>query len=220
VQPDTDRACVLRFVAERVPTFDGGRCVRVGVDGPDGAGKTRFADELAATLQERNRPVVRVSVDGFHAARAVRYRRGRDSPEGFWLDSYDYARFRLDVLDPFGPDGSRTYRSAARDVATDTPRRPAPRAAEPGSVLIVDGIFLHRDELAAPWDLSVFLDVPFGETARRMAARDGTDPDPDHPRTRRYVQGQRLYFQACAPQRRANILIDNRDFAAPRIVRG
>lgn len=171
-------------------------------------------------LTERGRPVVRVTVDGFHNARDVRYRRGRDSPAGFWLDSYDYVRFRQDVLDPLGENGSRRYRQAARDVATDTPLSPPARTAEPGSVVVVDGIFLQRDELAAAWDFTVFLDVPFAETARRMAVRDGTDPDVEHPRTRRYVEGQRLYFAACDPRGRADVVIDNRDFDAPRIVHG
>jgi uridine kinase len=215
----TDRKSVLRFVAARIPASDDGRCLRVAVDGPDGAGKTRFADALAATLADLRRPVVRVSVDGFHHPRDLRYRRGRDSPEGFWLDSYDYARFRSDVLDPFAPKGSRKYRPAAHDVATDTPLTPEPLVAEPGSVLVVDGIFLHRDELVDAWDLSVFLDVPFAETARRMALRDGTDPDPEHPRTSRYVEGQRLYFAACDPHRRADILVDNADYSSPRVLR-
>ncbi len=211
---------MLRFVADRIPASVDGRCLRVAVDGPDGAGKTRFADALATVVAELGRPVVRVSVDGFHHPTNVRYRRGRDSPEGFWLDSYDYERFRADVLDPFGPTGSRRFRAAAHDVATDTPLTPEPVTATPGSVLVVDGIFLHRDELAGVWDLSVFLDVPFHVTARRMALRDGTDPDPDHPRTRRYVEGQRRYFTACDPQRRADVVIDNGDFGAPRVIRG
>jgi uridine kinase len=87
-------------------------------------------------------------------------------------------------------------------------------------VLVVDGLFLHRDELAGAWDLSVFLDVPFTATAQRMALRDGTHPDPDHPDLRRYVEAQRIYFAACAPQKRATVLVDNTDFYRPRIVRG
>lgn len=215
-----DRADVLRFVSDRIPRPADGRWIRVGVDGPDGAGKTTFADELADVLRGAARPVVRVSVDGFHAPRAARYRRGRDSPEGFWLDSYDYPRLRADVLDPFGPGGSGTYRPTAHDVGTDTPLAQRAQTAEPGSVLLVDGIFLHRDELAGIWDLSIFLDVPFAETVRRMVVRDGIDPDTDHPRTRRYVEGQRLYFAACDPLRRADVVIDNRDADTPRIVRG
>lgn len=58
---------------------------------------------------------------------------------------------------------------------------PVPRAALPGTVLLVDGLFLYRDELVMAWDLSVFLDDPFIETAKRMAIRDGTNPDPERP---------------------------------------
>jgi uridine kinase len=206
-------------VAGRVPLAKGSACVRVAVDGPDGAGKTRFADDLAAVLRAAGRQVVRISVDGFHHPRAIRYRRGRDSPEGFWLDSYDYAQFRTDVLEPLGLDGSRRYRSAAHHVATDTVLTSETQLAAPGSVLVIDGIFLQRHELADAWDLTVFLDVPFGETVRRMAVRDGTDPDVEHPRTRRYVEGQRLYFAACQPHSRADVLVDNTDFDSPRLLR-
>lgn len=65
-----------------------GAARRVGIDGVDGAGKTIFADELAVALRGFGRPAVRVSLDGFHNPRHVRYRGGRSSPEGFWLDSY------------------------------------------------------------------------------------------------------------------------------------
>ncbi|HEX6336289.1 MAG TPA: hypothetical protein VFZ85_04995 [Jiangellaceae bacterium] len=41
------------------------------------------------------------------------------APEGFWLDSYDYASFRRHVLEPFEPGGSLQYRRAIRDVSAD-----------------------------------------------------------------------------------------------------
>ncbi|KIU14948.1 uridine kinase [Mycolicibacterium llatzerense] len=210
-------ADVMCSIAMRIPASQNGRCPRVAIDGPDGAGKTYFADELAALLRTQQRPVVRVSLDDFHNTRAVRYRLGRDSPEGFWLDSYNYERFHADVLAPFSPGGSREYRVAAHDLTTDAVLNPAPRTAAPGTVLIVDGIFLHRNELAAIWDFSVFLDVPFIETARRMALRDGTDPDPDHPSMRRYVEAQRRYFRECRPHERARMLIDNAALGRPSI---
>jgi uridine kinase len=211
---------VIDYVARRVPESRDGACLRVAVDGPDGSGKTTFAGGLAAAVRSLGRPVVRVSLDDFHNVRAVRYRQGRESPYGFWQDSYNYQRFRSDVLNPFAPGGSRSYRPAAHDLVTDTVLDPQPRTAVPGSVLVVDGLFLHRDEIGDVWDLSVFLDVPFDVTARRMALRDGTDPDPEHPSVRRYVDAQRIYFSACSPQQRADILIDNRCFNEPRIVRG
>ena len=214
------RVDALDFVAARIPVFDGQRCPRIVIDGPDGAGKTHFADALAELLRDRQRPVVRVSLDDFHNTREVRYRLGRSSPEGFWSDSYNYRQFYTDVLVPFRPGGSRRYRTACHDVTTDTILMPEPQLAAPGTVLVVDGIFLHRNELATSWDLSVFLDVPFIETARRMALRDGSNPDPDHPTMRRYVEAQRRYFRECKPQDRATILIANSNHESPVVLRG
>jgi uridine kinase len=87
--------------------------------------------------------------------------------------------------------------------------------APPGTVLVVEGIFLHRDELTDCWDLSIFLDVPFEVTARRMAARDGSNVDLEHPR---YIEGQRIYLHECDPRARAHMVIDNTDPSVPVLV--
>jgi hypothetical protein len=89
------------------------------------------------------RPVIRSSVDGFHNPRELRYRRGRGSPEGFYLDSHDYAALRIHLLDPLGPGGS----SAIFDHVSDSRAPLQMRAASPGVALILDGLFLHRQEL-------------------------------------------------------------------------
>ena len=78
--PDRDR--LMELIACLVPPAGSPDCVRVGIDGVDGAGKTCFADELAAALRRRGRPVVRVSVDDFHQVREIRYRRGRSHRAG------------------------------------------------------------------------------------------------------------------------------------------
>jgi uridine kinase len=198
----------IEQVLALVPPVRGQDCVRVGIDGVDGAGKTTFARELAAALRRQGRPVVQVSVDDFHRPRAVRHARGRHSPEGFWLDSFDYARLVADVLEPLGPGGSREFRPASHCLGTDRMLEPPAQSAAPGSVLVVDGLFLHRDELVQHWDFSFFLDVPFAVSVARMAARDGTSADPGHPSNQRYVRGQRLYFAACEPWSRASLVID------------
>jgi uridine kinase len=213
------RTSVLRTVAESIPAGAGGCAVRVAVDGRDGSGKTTFADELAAVVRLCGRPVVRVSADDFHNVSAVRYRRGRNSPLGCWLDSYDYDRLRADVLEPLGPGGSRRYRPAAHDLHTDRVLDPAPLTAPAGAVLILDGLFLHRDELAGCWELSIYLDAPIDVTVRRLADRDGSSADPDHPTLRRYLLADRLYTAACSPRDRAHFLIDNSSIESAAILR-
>ena len=209
------RAAVLARVAALVPEATDGACTRVGIDGVDGSGKTVFAAELAGALREAGREVVQVSLDDFHHVREVRYRRGRTSPEGFWLDSFDYPRFAADVLEPLGPGGSRRYRPRGHDLATDEVLDEPFALAPAGGVLVADGLFLHRAELEGLWDFTVFLEVPFEVTAARMAVRDGTHPDPEHPSMARYVQAQRRYFTERAPWTRADVVVDNIDVERP-----
>jgi len=210
------RRAVLARVADAIVARPGIR--RVAIDGTDGAGKTCFAEELAHELRVRGVPVVRASVDGFHHPRAVRYRRGRASPLGFFDDSYDYDALRRWLLDPLGPGGSGWFRRAVHDVDTDEPIDADDECAPPGAVLLLDGIFLHRDELRAMWDYSVYLDVDVRVSIARGAARDGGDPDPASASNHRYVEGQRIYRERADPASRATIVIDNNDLANPRII--
>lgn len=208
------RLALLEKIAGRI-TETG--AVRIGVDGVDGAGKTIFADQLADGLRTAGRDVVRVSIDGFHRPRRLRYQRGRSSPDGFWLDSYDYQRFRAEVVAPFSPGGDRRYREAIRDVTSDQAVDLEPQTAPDGALLVVDGIFLHRDELADCWDYSMFLRVGFDETFARMAKRDGCPADPTAPENSRYYAGQQLYLGACDPEGRAEVVIDNTDPDTPHV---
>lgn len=217
----TPRDRLLRALAARLDAQAARPVLRVAVDGVDGAGKTTFADELAAVLRRRGRAVIRASVDGFHAPREVRYRRGRASPEGFYRDSYDYAGLRSALLDPLGPGGSRSYRTAIFDHVTDAPVKLPELVAEAGSILLLDGLFLHRPELRAVWDDSVFLHVDFGVSVPRGAARGPGygSPDPHAESNRRYVEGNRLYFREAEPERSAGVVVDHNDLAAPFVVR-
>jgi uridine kinase len=198
----------------------GGRGIlKVAIDGVDGAGKTSLADRLAQVLDAGGIRVIRAGIDGFHNPRAIRHARGKDSPEGFFRDSYDLAALRRELLDPLGPRGSGMIRRAVFDWRTDSVVQGPGEMAERTGALLFDGIFLHRPELRAYWDVSIFLDVPFADSYRRMAQRDGSDPDPFALANRRYLAGQKLYCSECDPRRQADILVDYTDLDTPLIGR-
>jgi uridine kinase len=196
------------------------RILRVAIDGVDGVGKTRLADDLAEVLAGHGVGVIRAGVDNFHNPRAVRYRRGRDSPEGYFRDTTNIALLAERLLDPLSPGGSGRFHPRAFDYRTDSVVNEPEHVADPPAVLLFDGIFLHRDELTPYWDLSMFLDAPFEQTYARMAERDGSDPDPEAAGNRRYYEGQKLYLGECCPRERAGILVDYARLEAPRILRG
>jgi uridine kinase len=217
---ETYEALLAQF-ANAIATLHPDRRIRVAIDGVDGAGKTVLADALAPRVIARGREVIRASVDDFHHPRAVRYARGRHSPDGFFLDSYDYPAFRRLLLDPLGPAGSGNYIAKHFDHRTDQPVAPRPQQSPSAAALIVDGIFLHRPELRAYWDLSIFLQIGFAVSRERNAAREGTPEalDPDTPANQRYGAGQQRYLSECAPAQNADIVIDYNDFRAPRILK-
>jgi uridine kinase len=217
--PRSPRQEILATVAADVLRLPGTGRRRIAVDGVDGAGKTHFADELARELARRGAAVVRASVDGFHHPPEVRYRLGRSSPEGFFRDSYDHDRLRLLLLDPLGPHGSGQYVSRIYDVHAEQPAIEPPEQAPPNSVLVLDGIFLHRDELAPYWDYSIWLRVPLTVSIPRGAQRGYGDPSPDAPSNNRYVEGQRLYLGECTPEASATVVIDNTDLERPLLLR-
>ena len=86
-------------------------------------------------------------------------------------------------------------------------------------MLVVDGIFLQRSELADVWDLVVWLEVPDAERVHRMARRDGGVDDVADPVQQRYLGAQRIYRETCDPAGSADVVVDNSDWSAPRIVR-
>ncbi|SDH40344.1 nucleoside/nucleotide kinase family protein [Microbacterium pygmaeum] len=220
--PTTPATSLLRDLRSEVRQNNRGGRVILAVDGVDGAGKSTFADAFAEVVAEDGSAVYRASLDDFHRPRAERYARGRRSPEGFYLDSYDYATFRRVLIDPFR-DGAQTggatgFQLAAFDLQRDSPVEAAWVTAPRDAVLIVDGIFANRPELRGVWNWSVWLEVPEEIAFARMALRDGTDPDPAAETNARYRDGQALYFREARPRAEASVIVDNADLAHPRRV--
>jgi uridine kinase len=202
---------VLAALADEIlHNYGRGRAI-IAVDGLDGAGKTHFADALAAEFERRGHAAFRASIDGFHQPRALRYARGRDSAEGFYRDSFDYSTFTRVLIEPFRIGRIGSFVPAAFDVRADAPLEPVWLSGPDDAILIVDGIFLNRPELKGLWNYSIYLDVEPEEREKRMLERDG---NLDHPE--RYAAGQQLYVEEAAPRLAANAIINNNDFEHPR----
>ena len=210
----SERAAVLARVWDLIPHER--RPLLVAVDGPDGAGKTRFADDLAGAAPTRT--VVRATLDDFHHPRAHRHAEGRNG-ETVWARGFDYEAVRRELLDPWRRGAGASYRRRWHDLATDAHVAEPPRPVPEQGVLVVDGVFAQRPELDGSWDLVVYVDAAAAVRLTRMAERDGVPDDAEHPDQRRYLDAQRIYLTRCRPVARADVVIDNNVPAAPRIRR-
>lgn len=218
-QPNLHRIEVLAELAELIVALRRAHPVRVAIDGVDAAGKTILADELVPILERRGRACIRASVDGFHRPRVERYRRGDDSAEGYYFDSFDYAKLREVLLLPLGPGGDRLYRKRVFDFRADPRVEQAPMKAPMDPVLLLDGVFLLRPELNDQWDFRIFVSASFEETLRRAITRDealfGSSGEARARYERRYIPGQRLYLETVMPERLADAVVVNDDPALP-----
>lgn len=197
--------------------------IRVGINGVDASGKTILATSLTESLRGSGRKVIQVSIDGFHNPKTIRYRKGRNSPEGFYRDSFDNSGIIKYVLRPLGPGGNLKYKTAIFDFKTDSIIKASILKAKNDSILLMEGVFLFHSKLVQYWDLKIFVDVDFDTALRRAIERDreylGSREQVIEKYKKRYMPGEKLYFQEVNPKTIADIVIDNNDFNNPVIKR-
>jgi uridine kinase len=200
-------------MAEAIESATTAHPLRVAVDGPPAGGKTTLADELGMVLRTRGREVIRASIESFLWPRARRYRRGVYSAEGCYYDAFDYAALHRVLLDPLGPGGDRRYQDAIYDRFTDSALSQPYATAAADAVLLFDGVFLQRPELAGRWDLRVFVSAAFELTLERARIRDlarlGSVAEVERHFRGRYIPAQELYFAAVRPADHADIVVHN-----------
>jgi len=208
----------LETLVENILAIRNDRPLLVAIDGIDAAGKTTLAKELADKLRASGPPVIESSIDGFHNPRAIRYKRGSESPEGYYRDSFNTAALKILLLDPL-KTGDLRYKPKAFDYTIDRGIISTFMEADSGSILIFDGVFTHQPALREYWDYSIYLHINEEESIRRGVSRNPGDEKEARRRYMvRYIAGQRLYNSEAEPKKHADIVIDNNDPENPAIL--
>jgi uridine kinase len=143
--------------------------VLVGVDGQGGAGKTVWAAGLAEALQSLGLPAGVVHFDDFFLPSAER-------PHGTCETrtvggDFDWRRLRDEVLVPLRENRVGRYERYdwTLDALAETHEVP------PHGVVIVEGVYCTRRELADLYDVRVWVACPRDVRLARGIERDGDD---------------------------------------------
>jgi uridine kinase len=215
----------LRPIADWITFLELGHPTRVGLDGASAAGKTTLADALAEMVQSAtSRPVVRASIDDFHRpGHKFRSMRGEWTTQSYYDESYDYLGFRDLLLRPLGAGGNRRVRTAVFDSFHDVPISEHWKVASENTILIVDGVYLQREELRSDWDYLVWLKVNPETIISRARQRDvawvGSADVVEHRYRTRVLQTHALYVSLVDPEAHADAVLDTTDLNAPRLER-
>ncbi|MBG9836797.1 MULTISPECIES: hypothetical protein [Bacillus cereus group] len=195
---------------------------RVGVSGITASGKTTFANELAEEIKKRGLPVTRASIDDFHNPRLIRYAQGKESAKGYYEDAHDYTAFKERLLKPLGPNGNLQYETISHNLITDTPVYNTPIFAQPNMVLIVDGTFLFKKDVAHLFDYKIFVDTDFELARKRGAKREteafGSYKEAEKMFLNRYHAACKMYIEEHNPKECADVVFQNTDLAKTKLI--
>jgi uridine kinase len=145
--------------------------ILIAVDGPSGCGKSTLAATLAAAVG-----AVVVPGDDFFAAEITSAEWEGRTPAERAHDAIDWRRLRLEALEPLRAGRSAEWHpfdfaAGERPDGTYAMEISLVRR-EPAAVIILDGAYSTRPELADLIDLSVLIEMPASVRQQRLAARE------------------------------------------------
>ncbi|WP_394770284.1 uridine kinase [Lacisediminihabitans sp.] len=189
------------LAGEILHNYGSGRAI-IAIDGSSTAGTAEFAAALADAMRDTGHKVFIASIRDFRKTHARRESPSAETAESFYADAFDYSVFQRVLIDPFRASGSTGFVLAAYDEKRDAALQPKWMTAGKDAILMVEGVFLNRRELAGLWNYSVWLEVPPAED-EDGSAEQGADS---------------LYRAEANPRSAAVAIIDNRDVEHPRRV--
>jgi uridine kinase len=190
------------------------RAFVIGINGIDGAGKTTFAKALEKYLKSDNYQTQAIHLDDFHNPRAVRYS-GKDQPDNYYKRSFNINLIIEKLLAPIQQKARKSTRLTLLDVNSDKYDIAKDYSINRDTIVIFEGVFLFRKELAPYIDYKIFLDIPLEESKKRAKERDA--PEIVNKYDVKYLPAQVKYLEEYPPPRTADVIIDNTDREYPRL---
>ena len=177
----------------------------VALDGPIGAGKSTLAAALAAAT-----PACVIPSDDFFAAEITAAGWDARSPAERARDAIDWRRLRQCTLEPLRAGQRAVWRPfdfAAGERADGTyPMAEYELRVDPAPLIILEGAYSSRPELADLLDLTVLVDTPLPIRLARIAKRDS--PDFLEAWHQRWDDAEAYYFRTVRPWTSFDLVLD------------
>ncbi len=173
LSPQLQRAAETILVAIHERLDRGKNPLLVALDGGSGAGKSTLAHLIAGSIRAAVIPS-----DDFYAATISNAAWDARTPKQRAADVIDWRRLRSEALEPLL--AGQAARWHPFDFNTPRPDGTYPLSHDlierpPADLIVLDGIYSTRAELADLIDLSVLVDVPLAVRHARLDAREAAD---------------------------------------------
>ncbi len=169
----------------------------VSIDGHGGAGKTSLARELRKRLDRKGIAAHLVHFDDFYRPSGERTKQIRQSIGG----EFDWRRLESQVLQPLRSHRPARYR--VYDWALD--RLDRRESLLPKGVILVEGVYTSRRELAEYYDLTIWVKCPLRICLGRGVVRDQSA---SRQRWIEWLHQESRYIRSHCPYQRADFVVD------------
>ncbi len=186
----------------------------VGISGIDGAGKTEFAESFEKFLVARRYKTQSIHLDDFHNPKKVRYA-GKDQADNYYNRSFNINIIVEKLLKPLGEKRAFSAKMTVLDWRTDRYDTEREFSFSQNTIVVFEGVFLFRKELAPYIDYKIYLDIPFEESKKRAKDRDPEAVLKKY--DEKYLPAQARYLEEYPPKKTADIVVDNTDWECPKI---
>jgi uridine kinase len=186
----------------------------IGISGIDCSGKTVFTAALEKYLNLKQYPTQLINLDDFHNPKAIRYA-GDDQAENYFNRSFDIETIIQKLLMPLREKGEYSVILKLLDLQTDSHDITKKYSFNRHTIVLFEGVFLFRQELAPYIDYKIFLDIPLELSKERAKARDSEEVNNKY--DTKYLPAQRKYLREYPPRKVADMVIDNANREYPVI---
>ena len=195
----------------------------IAISGKDASGKTVMANILGEYLKDKtDRQIIRISADDFMNERVIRRTVTGSEGESCYKYTFNFNALKKFALGPLQPNANYVYKTKFFDQTTDSKMISNNKRADNDAIIIVDGVFLFKKDLANYWSLKILLETADNIVIERGAMRDinriGNYEDARNKYINRYIASQTIYYNEEHPEKSSDIIINNDDFNSPFVV--
>lgn len=198
-------------IAEKIEKlYSSNRTLIIGIDGLGGAGKSTISEKLYKIFCGNGYHVTLFHIDDFIHPKAIRYNDNYAEWECYYNLQWRYDYLINDVVHPIRCGNDFKDKVELYDKDNDTYYL-VDTNVPVGSIVIIEGVFLQRQELKDLFDYMIYIDVPEEVRLKRVLERDGYIGDQQQIKAKydnRYFPAEHYYIKECSPSKNADYIIE------------
>jgi uridine kinase len=201
---------IIEYIVQTRQRVASSRSILIAITGIDGSGKGYVSAKLANVLGAMDLGVANINIDGWLNLPHLRFNKANPA-EHFYLNAIRFTDMFAKLIFPLR--NRRSFRIEMDFAAeTATGYRKQLCAFDNIDVILLDGIYLLKEDFQNYYDLSFWIDCSFETALERAIARaqEGLPPEETvHAYRSIYFPAQEIHFARDNPRRAATAIINN-----------